>query len=123
DSSTNKLVDSNIIDDGLKIVLQINTEVEGFFSIVETSAATAINKSIFKDADGEYYIKDNTGTVYPLVIKNAEDTATGLRAIGRFDSNATVERRTQSNAGSSYAIDLNNPSGHYDLTLTDNTSI
>ena len=58
-----------------------------------------------------------------LADSNIQDTAVGSEVSGRLDSNATVERSTATNASSSFTIDLNDNSGHYDLTLTDNTSI
>ncbi len=65
--------------------------------------------------------KDPSGNA--LVDSNIQDTAVGSEVSGRLDSNATVERRIEINASSSFTIDLDDPSGHYDLTLTDNTSI
>lgn len=59
-----------------------------------------------------------------LVDSNIQDTAVGSEVLGRLDSTATLERRTiVTNASSLYTIDLNNPSGHYDIRLTGNTTI
>lgn len=57
------------------------------------------------------------------VDSNIQDTAVGVEVAGRLDSSTTVEKSTTANAASSFVIDLSNPSGHYDLTLTDNTTI
>lgn len=81
--------------------------------------------------DVEADFSDLTNNVIPkkspsgndLVDSNIQDTAVGSEVSGRLDSNATVERSTQTTAATTYAIDLSDPSGHYDLTLTDNTSI
>lgn len=54
---------------------------------------------------------------------NIQDTAVGSEVLGRLDSTATVERRTKTSTSSLYTIDLSNPSGHYDLELSGNTSI
>lgn len=59
-----------------------------------------------------------------LVDSNIQDTTIGSEVLGRLDSYATVERRTiVTNASSLYTIDLSNPSGHYDIRLTGNTTI
>lgn len=58
-----------------------------------------------------------------LADSNIQDTAVGSEVLGRLDSTATVERRTQASANTTFTIDLNNPSGHFDLTLTGNTII
>ena len=58
-----------------------------------------------------------------LTDSNIQDTSVGSEVLGRLDSTATVERRTQASANTTFTIDLSNPSGHFDLTLTGNTII
>lgn len=59
-----------------------------------------------------------------LADSNIQDTTIGSEVLGRLDSHATVERRSQvSVASSSFTIDLSNPSGHYDLKIESNTTI
>ncbi len=57
------------------------------------------------------------------VDSNIQDTATGVSVDGRTDTDLVIEKAVNATAATTYAIDLTNPSAHYDLTLTDNTSI
>lgn len=58
-----------------------------------------------------------------LADSKTKDTAIGIETSGITDSYLVVERRTQASANTTFTIDLNNPSGHFDLTLTGNTII
>lgn len=59
-----------------------------------------------------------------LVDSHIQDIEIGSEVLGRLDSYATVERRaTTNNASSLFTINLSDPSGHYDIRLTGNTTI
>lgn len=68
----------------------------------------------------DFHIKKTTSG---LADSKTKDTIVGIETSGRSDNYLVVERRTQTTANTAFTIDLSNPSGHFDLTLTGNTII
>lgn len=86
------------------------------------SEYVSINSNTFAHLNDQKFVKYDESTGRLESGKISERT-TGIEVYGRVDSTLMVEQRTRSTAATTYTIDLSDPSGHYDLTLTDNTSI
>lgn len=114
-------------DDGVYFVLDDDTKVLTKLAVISNGAI----KEYTPGGGGEIdwgNLTDKTHLRYDssldkIIDSNIEDTTTGSEVKGRLDSYVTVERRTSTSTSSSFTIDLSNPSGHYDLTLTGNTTI
>lgn len=109
-------------DDGIWFIFQPGRTFKAF--IISNGFIFPLN---YDDATPDYSFLTNQRHIKKvgsdLADSNIQDTAVGSEVLGRLDSYATVERRTETSMSSLYTIDLSNPSGHYDLELSGNTSI
>lgn len=114
-------------DDGVYFVLDDDTKVLTKIAVISNGIIKEYNPGGGGEIDwGNLTDKRHLrydSSLDKIIDSNIEDTTTGSEVKGRLDSYTTVERRTSTSTSSSFTIDLSNPSGHYDLTLTGNTTI